>query len=104
MAAGITDRPKQTRLTILHLLRWKSSMSLAKRLAAYTATLNYAQLDEKTIHEVRRRLIDSLACAAGAYRADAPRVGRAIARRVTAEPGASFLGGRGRPAPSWRRL
>ncbi len=68
-------------------------MHLADRLGEYAAGLKFSQLDEATVHEVRRRLIDSLACALGAYKAGAPNVARRVAGRVTADPGASFLGG-----------
>lgn len=68
-------------------------MHLAPRLAEYAANLRFEQLDPATVHEVRRRLIDTLACALGAYRAETPQVGRRVARRVTAEPGAQYLGG-----------
>ena len=51
-------------------------MPLANDLAQYAANLQFDQLDPATVHEVRRRLIDSLACAMGAYRADAPNVAR----------------------------
>jgi len=74
-------------------------MLLAERLADYAARLDYSQLDEATIHEVRRRVIDSLACAAGAFYAPAPQVGRVVASRVTASPGATFLGGKGPTSP-----
>jgi len=68
-------------------------MRLARRLAEYAAELEFSRLDEATVHEVRRRMIDSLACALGAYSAAAVGVGRRIAGRVSAEPGASYLGG-----------
>ncbi|MFN0054624.1 MAG: MmgE/PrpD family protein [Planctomycetales bacterium] len=66
---------------------------LAQRLADYACGLSFEQLDPATVHEVRRRLIDSLACALGAWDAHAPRVARAICRRVTSEPAATYLGG-----------
>src|SRR5260370_3664843 len=66
---------------------------LAKRLADYAANLTFERLDERTVHEVRRRLIDSFACALGAYGAGAPNVARAICRRVSSEPAATYLGG-----------
>ena len=68
-------------------------MTLAHRLAAYSSQLDYSQIPEKTRHEVRRRVIDSLACAAGAWNAGAVRVARTVAGRVTGTPGASYLGG-----------
>ena len=69
-----------------------NNMTLANRLAKYATNLQFSDLDEATVHEVRRRMIDSLACAMGAYRAGAPSVARRVAGRVTAQPGATFLG------------
>src|SRR5579872_4175870 len=73
---------------------------LADRLANYAANLTFDRLDEKTVHEVRRRLIDTFACALGAYGAGAPNVARAICRRVTSEPAATFLGGARKTLPA----
>jgi 2-methylcitrate dehydratase len=70
-----------------------SQPPLADRIAAYAANLTFDRLDAKTVHEVRRRLIDSFACALGAWDAHAPNVARAICRRVSSEPAATFLGG-----------
>jgi 2-methylcitrate dehydratase len=66
---------------------------LAERLANYAASLKYEELDEATVQEVRRRVIDSLACALGAYRAEAPVIARKLAATVTGDPGAKYLGG-----------
>ncbi len=68
-------------------------MTLANQLAEYAAGLEFGHLDAATVHEVRRRFVDSLACAMGAYNSGAAQVARAIAGRVRAEPGAGFLGG-----------
>jgi 2-methylcitrate dehydratase len=73
---------------------------LARRLAEYAANLSFERLDPKTVHEVRRRLIDSFACALGAYAAGAPSVARAICRRVTSEPAATYLGGAKKTLPA----
>lgn len=73
---------------------------LANRLAKYAANLTFEHLDAKTVHEVRRRLIDSFACALGAYAADAPKVARAICRRVTSDPAATYLGGAKKTLPA----
>lgn len=70
-----------------------ASTVLAPRLADYAHNLQFEQLDDATVHEVRRRVIDSLACAMGAYNANAVSVARKVASRVTSTPGASFLGG-----------
>lgn len=68
-------------------------MFLAERLANYASGLKFEQLDQSTVHEVQRRMIDSLACALGAYRADAPSIARRLAATVTGDPGAKYLGG-----------
>jgi 2-methylcitrate dehydratase len=73
---------------------------LANRLAEYAANLSFDRLDQQTIHEVRRRLVDTFACALGAWDAHAPNVARAICRRVTSEPAATFLGGAKKTLPA----
>ena len=74
--------------------------TLAQRLAEYAANLTFEKLDQKTVHEVRRRLIDTFACALGAYGAHAPNVARAICRRVTSDPAATYLGGAKKTLPA----
>ena len=74
--------------------------TLAHRLAAYAANLTFEKLDQQTIHEVRRRLIDTFACALGAYDAHAPNVARAICRRVQSDPAATYLGGAKKTLPA----
>ena len=73
---------------------------LAERLGEYAASLTFDRLDDKTVHEVRRRLIDSFACALGAWEANAANVARAICRRVTSDPAATFLGGANKTLPA----
>jgi 2-methylcitrate dehydratase len=73
---------------------------LAVRLAEYAANLTFDRLDPKTVHEVRRRLIDTFACALGAWGANAPTVARAICRRVTSEASATYLGGSRKTLPA----
>lgn len=74
-------------------------MFLAERLAHYAAELQFEQLDAATVHEVCRRLIDSLGCACGAYHAGAPGVARRVAKRTHGVPGATYLGGTHRSSP-----
>jgi 2-methylcitrate dehydratase len=68
-------------------------MFLAETIADYAVRLRFEDLDARTVHEVCRRLLDSLACACGAYRAGAAQVARRVAKRVRGVPGAHFLGG-----------
>lgn len=67
-------------------------MSLAKRLANYAVGLKFEQLDAATVHEVRRRVIDSFACALGAWEAPAAAVARKVAGRVSRIPRANRSG------------
>jgi 2-methylcitrate dehydratase len=69
------------------------SHTLADRLAAYAAGVRYENLPGAVAHEVKRRLIDSLACAFGAMGADAPSIARRVALRVRSEQPASLIGG-----------
>src|SRR3954462_6274613 len=75
-------------------------MPLADRLAQYADDLKFEHLDARTVHEVRRRLVDSLACAIGAYEAHAPNVARRICARVQSQPGATYLGGERQTLPA----
>jgi 2-methylcitrate dehydratase len=75
------------------------SSPLAERIADYAVSLSYDQLDAETVHEVKRRLLDSLACALGAYEAAAAACARRVAARVRGEPGATLLGGAGPTSP-----
>jgi 2-methylcitrate dehydratase len=70
-----------------------STAPLAQQLAEYAVGLRYEDLPAPVVHEVRRRVIDSLATAAGAMDSDAYAVARRCALRVQSSPGASLLGG-----------
>ncbi len=58
---------------------------------------DYAALSEHTVHECKRRLIDTIACAIGAYDEPLSRMARAVAARCTGTPSASVWGS---PVPS----
>src|SRR5258705_7648355 len=73
---------------------------LANRLAEYAGLLRYEDLPVETVHEVKRRLIDSLATAVGAMDSAAYDIARRCALRVQGQPGASLLGG-GRSSAEW---
>ncbi|GAB4144888.1 MAG: MmgE/PrpD family protein [Planctomycetaceae bacterium] len=74
-------------------------MQLAERLAEYAVDLHFDDLDQATVHEAKRRVIDSFACMCGAYQAGAVNVARRIANRVVADPGAHFAGGKQATSP-----
>ena len=65
---------------------------IADRLAEYTQSLCYDQLPAEVVHEVKRRLLDSLACAFGAWTAEPCRIARRYAQAVTVPNGATLWG------------
>lgn len=63
-----------------------------KRIVDYARALQFDSLSAETVHETKRRFIDVLGCALGAYD-DAPcRIARGLAGRVSTDPGARILG------------
>ncbi len=62
------------------------------RLVDFALNAEYSALDEETIHECKRRLIDTFACAMGAYDEPLCRMARAIAKRSSGTPGATVWG------------
>ena len=53
---------------------------LANRLAGYTQALCYDDLPGDVVHEVKRRMLDSLGCAFGAWHAAPCRIARQVAQ------------------------
>ncbi|MFB3816771.1 MAG: MmgE/PrpD family protein [Candidatus Methylomirabilales bacterium] len=68
-------------------------------LSEYGASLTYDRLPQRTVHEVKRRVIDTLGCAMGSYHMRPPQIARAHALETTGSPGATVLGTRHRTAP-----
>jgi 2-methylcitrate dehydratase len=66
--------------------------NLAQRLAKYTHDLTYDQLPASTIHEVKRRFIDSLGCAMGALHSDPATISRRLASTVSSTQPATVIG------------
>jgi 2-methylcitrate dehydratase len=62
------------------------------QLSDYAVSLQYSDIPSETVHECKRRLIDTLACAIGAFGAEPSKIARAIARRTTGDQSARILG------------
>lgn len=74
-------------------------MLLAERLARYAESLSFADLPPAAVHEAKRRVLDSLACALGAWNALPCRVARRMAQTGKASRGATLWGTRTRTLP-----
>lgn len=72
---------------------------LADRLARYCRSLRYGDVADIVVHEVKRRVLDSLGCAFGAWYAPPSRIARLIARTVTVPQGATLWGTRHKTLP-----
>src|SRR5579871_6377896 len=66
--------------------------TLAERLSAYAAGLKFEDLTPEAVHEVKRRLLDSLGCAMGAYKSEPATIARKLAGTVSSTFGATVIG------------
>jgi 2-methylcitrate dehydratase len=65
---------------------------LAGRLAQYCQALRYGDLPDAVVHEVKRRVLDSLGCALGAWNAPPCSIARRMAQTVKMPQGATLWG------------
>ncbi|MCC6532256.1 MAG: MmgE/PrpD family protein [Burkholderiales bacterium] len=63
-----------------------------KRITDFTCALDYGDLPAATVHECKRRVLDTLACALGGFAAPPSRIARAIAGRATSKRPARIIG------------
>ena len=75
--------------------------TLADQLAEYTCALRFEDLSTETVHEVKRRVIDSIGCALGAWREEPCRIARQVACDFSAKQGATMIGTHHQVPPDW---
>ena len=63
-----------------------------RELASYSASLAYRELTPEAVHECKRRIIDTIGCAIGAYASDPARIARKVARRQSGHPASRIWG------------
>ena len=73
--------------------------NLAQKIAHFATQLDYEDLPQATIHEVKRRLIDSMGCAMGAWTAPPVKIARQLAAFTSSEIGATVIGTRHETSP-----
>ena len=64
----------------------------ARFLSAYAASLDYRDLPPDTVHETRRRILDSVGCALGGFAAEPCRIARDLAAALQGDGAARILG------------
>jgi 2-methylcitrate dehydratase len=73
--------------------------TLAQTLAERAQRLRFEDLGPTVVHEVKRRVLDSIGCALGAWTSRPAMVTRRVASAVAVPAGASLLGSRHRTTP-----
>lgn len=63
-------------------------------LTSFTEALSFRDIDSQVLHAVKRRFIDAIGCALGAFNAEPVAVARNMASRVQSSPGATVMGTR----------
>jgi 2-methylcitrate dehydratase len=74
-------------------------MDLADRLAQYSSSLSYSDLSDLVISEAKKRLIDSIGCAIGAYSQVPVKAARRLAGRGYTARASTVLGTRRKTTP-----
>jgi 2-methylcitrate dehydratase len=77
------------------------SRTLAEQLAHLSVELKYEHLPAPVVHEVKRRVIDSVGCALGAWNAEPCVIARRVASAFSANGGATLLGTKHQAPPDW---
>ncbi|MFL6567641.1 MAG: MmgE/PrpD family protein [Chthoniobacterales bacterium] len=75
--------------------------TLAHQLANFACSLNYEDLGTNVVHEVKRRLIDSLGCALGAWHEEPCTIARNVVGDFSAKNGATVFGTTQTAPPDW---
>ncbi|MEP6603212.1 MAG: MmgE/PrpD family protein [Spartobacteria bacterium] len=75
--------------------------TLAHQLAQYACSLEFDQLSAATVHEVKRRVIDSIGCALGAWNEEPCVIARKVASEFSAKEGSTIIGTTHKAPPDW---
>jgi 2-methylcitrate dehydratase len=75
--------------------------SLAHQFAEYGCALRFEDLSRDTVHEVKRRIIDSIGCALGAWNEEPCQIARKVASEFSAKNGATIIGTHHQAPPDW---
>jgi len=78
-----------------------ATKTLAHRLAEYACALRFEDLSRDVVHEVKRRVIDSLGCALGAWNEEPCVIARKVASDFSARQGSTIIGTNHKAPPDW---
>src|SRR5256714_2823400 len=75
--------------------------TLAHQLADYACALRFEELSKEVVHEVKRRVIDSIGCALGAWKEEPFVIARRVAADFSAKHGSTIFGTDHKAPPDW---
>src|SRR6266403_4559827 len=75
--------------------------TLAHQLADYACAQRFEDLSKEVVHEVKRRVIDSLGCALGAWNEEPCAIARKVASEFSAKNGSTIIGTAHQAPPDW---
>ena len=75
--------------------------TLAHQLADYACALRFEDLSKHVVHEVKRRVLDSLGCALGAWSEEPCAIARKVASNFSAKQGSTIIGTNHKAPPDW---
>ncbi len=78
-----------------------ATKTLAHQLAEYACSLQFEDLSKDVVHEVKRRVIDSLGCAIGAWNEEPCVIARNVASDFSAKAGSTIIGTTQKTPPDW---
>ena len=78
-----------------------ATKTLAHRLAEYACALRFEDLSKDVVHEVKRRVIDSLGCALGAWNEEPCVIARKVTSDFSARQGSTIIGTNHKAPPDW---
>src|SRR3954447_5024270 len=78
-----------------------AAQSLAHQLSTFACSLEFEDLGRNVVHEVKRRVIDSIACALGAWDQEPCRIARKVASEFSAKNGATIIGTHHQAPADW---
>src|ERR1700736_6801157 len=78
-----------------------ATRTLAHQLAEYACSLQFEDLSKEVVHEVKRRVIDSLGCALGAWNEEPCAIARKVASEFSANRGSTIIGTSHQTPPDW---
>src|SRR5213596_3863813 len=75
--------------------------TLAHQLASYASSFRFEDLSKEVVHEAKRRVIDSLGCALGAWNEEPCAIARKVVSEFSAKHGSTVIGTNHKAPPDW---